>query len=259
MNVFSEYSHSDRPLNQFTKNLIKKFKENNCKILYSPAHIEELAVIFLKEKDLNKSKNFIEKILYNITEITNNYECLPTEKDIAIKKENPEECLKRVVDGYNLTFEAENIEYVSVKQKRYYLDYILSKYGVDKAYIGNMHPKNLFDDKKIQKIFSDFLKNNKIEKWKVIKNSHKKIEKTISILFDFLETIGYKSNGEKYYRSMMHDVTHSIYATKSDIFITNDKKLKMRVEAIYLFLEIPANIYLLKDIRNNDKLLERLL
>jgi len=257
MNVFSEYAHSDRPLNKFTKNLIKKFKESNYRLLYSPAHIEESAVIFRKENDVNKAKNFIENILYNITEITNNYECLPTEKDIVIKKENPEECYGRVMEKYILTIIAENIEYFSVKHKRDCVDCILTNYNIDRVYIGNIRPENLFNDKKIQKIFSDY--NLKLEKWKVIKNNHKKTEITISILYDFLETIGYKSSGEKYYRSMMHDVTHSIYATKSDIFITNDKKFKTRVEAIYAYLEIPTRIYLLKDLKKNEKLLKGLL
>ena len=253
MNVFSEYAHNDRPLNKFTKSLIKKLKKNNYKLLYSPAHIEELAVIFREKEDVSEAEVFVENLLHSITEITDNYECFPTEKDIIIKKGKPEECLKRVLNLYTFTIFAENIEISSVEQKRKSLDNLLNYYNINRVYIGNLISKNLFNDENVQKIFNDFLKKNslRIEKWEAIKSSHKKIETTISILFDFLELIGYKSSGVKDYRSMMHDVTHSIYATKSDIFITNDKKFKLRVEAIYSLLEIPTKVYLLKDLKDN--------
>ncbi|MFW0884362.1 hypothetical protein ACMCNP_04835 [Candidatus Acidulodesulfobacterium sp. H_13] len=72
-------------------------------------------------------------------------------------------------------------------------------------------------------------------------------------MFDFIESIGYKTDGIKKYRSMMHDVTHAIYGTKSDIFITNDKKFKLRLEAIYIYIEVPTKVFLLRDLFDNEK------
>jgi len=260
MNVFSELIHSDRPLNNFIFNLINKFKSNNYQFLYSPAHIEEVALILSSEKDIIKAKEYIDNILLNISKITDNYECLPTFEEIVIRQEDPKVCYKRVIDGYVLTSMAEINEKFGVSQKRQNVDNILVNYSLNRAQVGNVKPNELFNHNIISRIYQDFVKIHslKIEKWSLIKDSHKEIEETVSNLFDFLEMIGYKSSGEKEYRSMMHDVTHSIYATKADIFITNDKKFKARVESIYSYLKIPTKLYLLRDLKENEELLEGL-
>jgi len=256
MNVYSEYIYKDRSLNAFVSNLISEFKSNGLQFLYSPAHIEEVALILGSDKEINKANGYIENILENISKITNNYECLPTCKEIIIKQENPKVCYKRVIDGYLLTSIAEINEKFGVQCKRENVDNMLSNYDINRNEIGSIEAGKLFSDKIVSKIYFDFIKihNLKIEKWQTIQNHHKKIEQNISVLFDFLEAIGYKSSGSKEYRSMMHDVTHAIYGTKSDILITNDIRFKLRLEAIYNYLQIPTKVFLLKELDNNEKL-----
>jgi len=255
MNVFSEYIYKDRNLHDFTLELIKDFKNNDNILLYSPAHMEEVALILSQNEDISLSKRYIKNIICSISTVTNNYECLPTEKEILIKLEHPEVCYKRVIDCYTLTTIAELNESIGVRSKHQNIDGTLEKYNVNRSRIGSIEPENLFANETIQNLLVDFLKDNnvKIKKWNEIKNSHESIQGNISIIFDFLESIGYKTDGVKQYRSMMHDVTHAIYGTISDIFITNDKNFFKRIKAIYSYFEIPVKVLFLNDLAHTQE------
>ena len=77
------------------------------------------------------------------------------------------------------------------------------------------------------------------------------IEILMEITFDFLDDIGYKNDKHPYkkekYRSRMHDISHSIYATKSSLIVTTDRYFKNKLDAIYSLLQIPTKIMLEKD------------
>lgn len=245
------------------ENAIKKMRNKKEYFLFSPAHMEELAVILRTEENEEKAFHYIHERIINISYISDNWECLPSSTSIIHKQEHPYECFKRVIDNYDTTLIAEkNEEFIfSVRDKASLEEYynntdlqgiqtfedIQTEMRINKKKIGDVNPEDLFDLEEIIKAFnflmSDFCDElNNLEKWKDIKDSHSKIEETIALLYNFLEKIGYKAEGKTKYRSRMHDVSHGIYATSSDIFVIGDKKLYYKTKAIYSLLSIPTRV-----------------
>ena len=116
---------------------------------------------------------------------------------------------------------------------------IQKEYNINKKELSDLEPNIVFSQDSVL----NFTKNKSIynnEKYNNIKYSHSRIEQVITTLLSVLEKIGYQSEGRNKSRSMMHDNTHAIYATKADYFIINDNRYRKKVKAIYNFLEIPT-------------------
>lgn len=75
------------------------------------------------------------------------------------------------------------------------------------------------------------------------------IEFLIELLMKFLYTkrVATDKNG----LSKFFDVTHIIFATQCDIFISGDKKLIKKAQLIYDFLKISTKIIYIEDIEND--------
>lgn len=76
------------------------------------------------------------------------------------------------------------------------------------------------------------------------------LETVIELLNDFvLEPCGYNKDGKKKKNNSgrIHDVSHMIYASYCDVFVTKDKLLKKRAEAIYYFLGIRTQVILYEE------------
>lgn len=73
-------------------------------------------------------------------------------------------------------------------------------------------------------------------------------ESLIEFLFNFLYRIEYFKEGKKssVYRSKVFDVTHSIFATQMDYFVTSDKRLWQKIKVIYSFLGIKTELIKIK-------------
>ncbi len=97
------------------------------------------------------------------------------------------------------------------------------------------------------KIIED-LKNKKLEVIRTKLKYFKYTERLMEILFNFLYRINfYKESGKKtVYRSKIFDVTHCIFATQMNYFITSDKRLFYKMKVIYNFLGIKTKIKLIK-------------
>lgn len=239
-------------------------KAHNILCFYSPAHIEEVYKVLANNK--SHYKNHMENLLQNISRITNNYELLPSSDGIKIKKEDPQECLKRVrsIDT------RERVEHNSIskfnKDKKHYQRMI----SEDKhnQYISTLSYKEIWNQKEIQQCINDlnenmdclidmynrdiivqilkicnikkelpldfsFKKNN----YDRLKKSHTELEYTIEILFRILNNYGYYAEKtEKTAISSTHDITHAIYATKADYFISTDERFYRKCEAVYHYI-----------------------
>lgn len=116
--------------------------------------------------------------------------------------------------------------------RRYVADYYQSLYSVykDGAYsIPLCFPSNYS------------LKRNCLKKEKV---SFQVLEMVFEFLNNILCKCGYyKDQTERTTQSGIHDVTHLIYATYCDFFITNDHRLLCRAKAIYYFLGIDIRVF----------------
>ena len=265
MNVIVDCLRGKDPL---TVSIINKKKSNESIFPYSPAHMEEVAVILKTEKDFHKAKGYIEKHLSYISTLSDNWEYLPSvDNGIILKNEEPNTCFERVIDFYGLTEFAEDNEkflqcFRDEKSFSEYLgnnwdnwdtdelplfDNIQKKHHIDKKQINNIPPELLFQNANIRsaldaKIVMHGYSFNSLPKYSDIKKKHGEIELLISLLYNFLETIGYRTEKRGKSRSRMHDVTHGIYATSADLFVIGDKRYRKKTMAIYSLLEIPTKV-----------------
>jgi hypothetical protein len=53
-------------------------------------------------------------------------------------------------------------------------------------------------------------------------------------------------------RSHMHDVTHCVYATGCQQFVTNDKRLYDKVGAVYRYFDVPTQVMKFEDFLAHD-------
>ncbi|WP_298753783.1 hypothetical protein [uncultured Arcobacter sp.] len=252
-------------LQQRDKKIVSVIQENyyNYDFFYSPAHIEEVTASQRNEKDASLATRRINEKLNNIRLITQNNEFLPSlDGAIINSREEPYECMERVMIDYeNTTLLAEKIdnEFLSRQKEQFvcqlcnktiesYHDFRIRK-GIDKQnlkHINDVNPDKLFEQEKVIASLNEasailHFDVTKCKKWNEIKYIHKDIEFTIQKLYEVLEVLGYKI--EKIAKSRMHDITHTIYATASDIFVVEDKKLYCKAKAIYSYLEIPTKVF----------------
>ena len=77
--------------------------------------------------------------------------------------------------------------------------------------------------------------------WEKIKNNGDVFAELIERLLKGLNTkLGYKSDSPADYRNTMHDITHTIYATHANFFVTDDKRTRGKAEAVYSLLKVPT-------------------
>jgi len=70
-------------------------------------------------------------------------------------------------------------------------------------------------------------------------------EEVFDIFLKVLEKIGYsqeKNNKEPTLRNFTHDITHAIYGSSSNYFVTEDQRFGKKLKAIFHFLEIPCEV-----------------
>jgi len=83
--------------------------------------------------------------------------------------------------------------------------------------------------------------------WPEISRHYPVLERTIELAMNFLEDVRYRPEQVAKSRSRMHDVTHCIYATGCQQFITNDKRLYDKVRAVYRYFGVPTRVLMLEE------------
>lgn len=87
--------------------------------------------------------------------------------------------------------------------------------------------------------------------YKEIKNSYGKMEYVIEQLARILSRFGYyRDSNVRTFNSGEYDITHLIYGTFCDYFITEDAKLRARALAIYYYLQAPVQVVSLTDYKS---------
>lgn len=235
-------------------------EKNNkdIKFLYSPAHMEEIYKV--KSNKNSKFKDKMDVLMSNISEITCNSELAPSKKNIILKRENPLDCYRRV-ESYDTTKIIEHIGNTSriedcekfnslskkdqksistipfneiweneiIKSELAKLDNSIERYNF---------ACTLMNKKGLSKNFS-FKKGN----FNNLRNSFHDLEFTIQELFMVLNFCGYKGERkENTNTSRIHDVTHAIYATKSNYLISADSKFVDKCKAVYYYLRVPTEV-----------------
>ena len=224
---------------------------------YSPAHMEEVAVLLMKHKP--KTKEFDDAMLVtyekikSIADLTDNFELLPnTEGPIIERREHPFECFKRVIKGYTAN---ETIE--SLEEERLATLKETDKDGELSKKVSNLKEDFLSEEEYehglklrlyIDRILSlrlalEARKHGiKEYKWPDLSKSHRLLEDIIEITMNYIEEVRYKPEKISKSRSRMHDISHSIYATAADYFVSNDQRFVSKIKATYNYFGIPTKV-----------------
>jgi len=242
------------------RSIIEYYRNRDYLIVFSPAHIEEIAV---SEKRDNQPKDKINKDLEFISELTNNNALRPiTRNNCILFLETPNECYERVIKDYSKNDFAELIEEAVLYDAH-------TNPLSELKEMNNKSPEDILKDIKVKKhILQKLVENNIIEKkhvkkalqWKFkdIQSKFYIFESYVDMSARYLEKLGFFREKKKKYRSRLHDVSHIIYSSYCDIFITNDKKLYNKTKAIYSLLKIDTKIYMKDEfVKMYNKSLER--
>ena len=228
--------------------IIKKF--NDYLIVFSPAHIEEIAVSEMRD---NQSKEIIDKELDFIYQLAQTNALRPiTREECSLYEETPFDCYERVIKYYNRNDLAEELEQ-RVMQFAHNFPISAPKY------MNNIKPEEVLMRYTYKELIIKGLLNNglldKINaeealRWTFsdIENKFYIYEAYVSTAAYFLEQLGFFREKVKKSRSRLHDVSHTIYAGYCDTFITNDKKLFMKTKAIYSLLNMKTEVIYLDDL-----------
>ncbi len=220
-------------------------------IVFSPAHIEEIAV---SEKRDNQPKEIINQELDFLYQLAKTNALRPVSREECVMyNETPFDCYNRVIKYCNRNDLAEEIE-KSVIEKAH--NFPIS----EPKHMNNLKPEEVlmpFIYREL--ILMGLLDNRLIEKkdfeqalrWTFddIKDRFYIYEAYVNAAANLIEQIGFFREKVKKSRSRLHDVSHIIYAGYCDIFITNDKKLFMKTKAIFSLLSIHTKVEYLDDLR----------
>ena len=124
------------------------------------------------------------------------------------------------------------------------------KYNLGPRRLSRIPPEEIFEDK----FFFEFLRLKfsdadmdlqHIPTGSVLMKSYHQKEVIIGKILNCMEEAGYNQEEKNHSASLtgrMHDVSHDIYASSSNYFVTNDKRLSKKVIATYMRLDIPTKI-----------------
>lgn len=246
---------------------INRAKDLGYTFVYSPAHMEEVANIVADHEDKKVGADYaMEHILY-IRALTDDVEFLAGRNGIVVTRESPENCLQRVIDGYELTLWAADLE----RQQQSFRDdrsfkasfpdilqpdetglmfrQIRERYGINSDKIKSLPPELVFCEKNenILRALKDMAASSLGEtqcfpRYEDIRHSHSDLFTTIDFVFRFLEKIGYYPEKINKHRSRMHDVSHAIYSTASDIIVTGDINFRYKIRAVFSLLGVPSQV-----------------
>jgi hypothetical protein len=253
--------------------IIFSIDRTKFQLVYSPAHIEEMAVSTKRNNyPFEKTK---EKLAF-LSALTNNTEILPFRRnDVRVIEdlgaylceEHPESCYSRVSENYINNDLAEKIE-------ADFLDEATEAniHDNDPNVMNNINPeavlsKPMYDHQIKENFFNSLLLLGKYTKDDIqkligggsnfyeltfpsIKKDYQVIETAMQLVFNKLEEIRYRPEKKKNFRSRLHDVSHATYAAYCDYFITEDSKLFDKTKAAYAYLKQETTITNIEGLRS---------
>lgn len=229
--------------------------ENRYIIAFSPAHLEDIAASAIR--DGTRCEIIRDEIRF-LTKIAKNHSLRPTcpEKLEVFYDEEPIECYRRVISEYYKNDIAEENEEKMLK------DANLNPLSSPKQ-MNNIDAEEILQNRKYRRHISAEMLRRKLLKdeyemirslswcFNDIKDRFYILESYVELASNLLEKIGFHREKCEKYRSRFYDVSHIIYASYCDAFMSADKKLVKKARAIYSMLCVPANVILFSDFRKN--------
>ena len=253
---------------------IRELKDYDIQCVCSPAHIEEIYKALVENGD--SYRQTANQLLNIISDYTNNTEFLPSSSGVSIKKESPYICYRRVseFDTTERVYSDSKERFVSDKNNYQRMQ----ENNKNSKYISNIPYDQIWKQDAINNTLNIINRYIKIfieqhnqsmdtfiaslmgcdhrlsESFKFREGSYSflqytefELTYTIEILFRILNHNGYYRDQKlKTSISGTHDVSHAIYATKANWFITTDERFANRCKAVYFYLGVPSTVIFCK-------------
>lgn len=220
---------------------LEDFKDHYS-FFYGPPYLEEVANIKLTNK-----QEEIDRYIVGMNKLFEGNVFLPVSNgDIIAYKKDANEVYNNVISDLEATKFAESMEY----QQMSAFKKMQKEFSFNSAVMSNETPNQIFYHPKVQS-YLDYINMHAIdflifrlpiENAYFYLSNHRKTERLISALFNVLESIGYKGEKIKKTVSRLHDVSHAIYATKADIFVTCDARFAAKCQAVYEYAGVPTRV-----------------
>jgi len=237
---------------------IESIDSNKYQILFSPAHIEEIAALKMHH---GQEEDKINSFLDLLARLTNSNALLPFKRPnivqvkqfgIYISNENPRDTYDRVILGYENNSVAEAYQ----KEKIARGDFLESVTGVTSRETNSIDIQKEIDRYKLElyQIILEYYRQSSLSVLEEYLPAHAPAineikfdylgkyfplhEITIEKIFEFFEARRFYPDTAAQFLSGLHDTTHAIYAAYCNVFVTNDNKLKNKTAATYKWLGI---------------------
>ncbi|WP_206426990.1 hypothetical protein [Burkholderia gladioli] len=215
-------------------------------VVFSPAHLEDIAAAAIRDKTPQSITNAEIEFL---AEIAGRNALRPiTRNQVVLYDESPQDCYSRVVDHYHNNDWAEQIEAEVIDDAH-------ERPAGSPRESNNISPEDILSPIIYRELIVRGLANKGLigrdEQdaallWKFtdLKDRFSVLETYINLAANLLEKIGYYREARDRSRARLHDVSHIIYAAYCDTFVTADKKLAKKAQAIYSLLGIGTRVLL---------------
>jgi hypothetical protein len=215
---------------------VAELRKRGLIFVYSPAHVEEIA----KAHHAHQRGNLDVRVSH-LAELTGEVAILPHETGPAVmRKEAIAKCLGRVQDGGG----REMTEFAVAFERRRITSNKASFYKTlpdkNKKAINNCLPSEIFSNMDICK-YLEFMART--HNFRIRKDNFPGRQDTFETLFDTLNIFGYRAeHNSNRVENRVHDVSHAIYASYADIFVTDDRKLSDSSKAVFHLLDIDVEV-----------------
>ncbi len=231
---------------------------------YSPAHMEEIATGLIKPTKINPIDRLIQAYqkIESISRISRNLEliCRTEYGPMVSIEEPPLECFRRVVRYYDrnpiverreehmlASFKATDPDGSLANRVSNHDEDFLQ--ATPEGYGGRLESILNLDNYLGIKCKAVGIKD--VTNWSSFRHSFHVTERAIEIAMNYLEEIRYRPEAVRKSRSRMHDVSHCIYASDCQQFITFDDRLRDKVTVVYRYFNIPTQVLTLEEFLAN--------
>lgn len=213
-------------------------------MVFSPAHLEDIAASAMRDMT---APSITKAEIEFLAEIADRNALRPIDRNrVVLYDESPQDCYARVIDQYDGNDLAEQIEAAVIT------DAHEQPAGSPKD-MNNFSPADILGNIIYRELIVRSLvaagvidRDEQVEalSWQFddLKNRFSVFEAYVNLAANLLEKIGYYREAKDRSRARLHDVSHIIYAAYCDTFVTADRKLVKKAQAIYSLLGICTQV-----------------
>lgn len=254
--------------NQEVADAVEALKKDGCRIVFSPAHLEEIANTV---KHHGRSMESADEKVAFLKELTASYCFLPYPRGnlilvrnngINTYRENPADTYTRVISMHHRNIIAEDHQ----KDKLIKGEEVEASGKIRKREVNNSDAQEILEKYRISlnkivrinhvemkrhPIFGEFVPKQRISasmlRFAYIRSYFPIFEMVIEKLMEHLEIQRYFPDESGKYVASLHDTSHAIYAAYADAFVTNDANFARKVKAVYKWLGVEAIVMTRKE------------